>query len=455
MTTSARLERSSVQLAAGGVEQIPLQIRNDGEIVEAYRIEVLGAPGAWATVEPAEIIGLFPGAETTAVISFAPPRSAAVPAGQLSFGVRVIPTEHPDETVVPEGMVEILPFLDSTAELVPRTSRGRTGAVHHVALDNRGNVPLTVTLHPVGQDALDLDPRPRLLTVPPGEAAFADLRVKPVKRVWRGASITHAFSLEAHAEDTTPVTLEGTHLQESILPPWFLKALLALLLLALLLVGLWFVVLRPAVESAAEAAVEEEVAAANQAAEEAAAAAQEAGTAAQEAGAQAAQATGAAQSSESAATEATETIRRVEEVVDPSVLNTLARPVAQRFHATPEQGLSESPEPFVVGEGETLRLTDFVLSNPQGDFGRVVVTLDERTLFDLALENFRSVDFHFQEPIVAEEGAELTMTVRCDEVGVPPAQQPPPDTCDTAVFYGGTVREPAPEQPTAEPASGG
>src|SRR5699024_4920588 len=64
MTTTARLERPTVQLTAGTVEQVPLQIRNDGEIVEGYRIEVLGVPGAWTSVEPAEITGLFPGAET-------------------------------------------------------------------------------------------------------------------------------------------------------------------------------------------------------------------------------------------------------------------------------------------------------------------------------------------------------------------------------------------------------
>src|SRR5699024_4308453 len=46
------LERTSVQLTAGSVETIPLQIRNDSDIVEGYRFEVLGAPSAWTTIEP-------------------------------------------------------------------------------------------------------------------------------------------------------------------------------------------------------------------------------------------------------------------------------------------------------------------------------------------------------------------------------------------------------------------
>lgn len=435
MTTTARLERTAFQLAAGGVEQVPLRIRNDGDVVEAYSIEVLGVPGAWTSVEPAEITGLFPGTETTATISFAPPRSATVPAGQLSFGVRVVPQEHPEQSVVPEGTVEILPFLETTAELVPRTSRGRRGATHHIAVDNRGNVPVTVRLDAPDQDALRVEARPPALTVPPGEAAFADLRVTPRTRIWRGASVTHPFALTVHADETTPVTLEGTHLQEQILPPWFLKALLALLGLLLLLTALWFLVLRPAIVTTAQRAVEEDVAAATEAAQEAAVAAQEASE-------QAGQASTAAQAAQGAAGDAGAAAVEANALVGSPVLDDLVVPVADRFQASTPLGATTSPPTFVVPDNGTLRLTDFVLSNPQGDFGRVQVTLDNRTILDLALENFRSVDYHFQEAIVAGEGAELTMTVRCDEVGVPPAQNPAPTTCDTSVFYGGTLLQP-------------
>src|SRR5690625_3422272 len=127
MSTTARLERTSVQLTAGSVETVPLQIRNDSDIVEGYRFEVLGVPGAWTTVEPAEITGLYPGTETTATVSFRPPRSADIPAGELSFGVRVIPTEQPSNVVVPEGRAEVLPFLETTAELIPRATRRPPG----------------------------------------------------------------------------------------------------------------------------------------------------------------------------------------------------------------------------------------------------------------------------------------------------------------------------------------
>lgn len=435
MSTTAKLEKSSVQLAAGGIETIPLQIRNNSEIVEGYRFEVLGVPSAWATVEPAEITGLFPGAETTATVSFNPPRSATVPAGQLSFGVRVIPTQHPDQAVVPEGMVEVLPFLETTAELVPRTSRGRGGATHHVAIDNRGNVPITVSLEALDAgELLDLTPRPETLTVDPGHAAFADLKVKPRKRIWRGAAVTHQFTVSVLTDRTSTVTLDGTHLQERTLPPWLPKALLALLGLLLLLAAAWFFLLKPTIESTAQAAVEEPVAEANQRAEEAAAQAQQAGE-------QAGQAANAAQAAQGSAATAGESAEKVATLAgDPAVTN-LVVPVADRLQASTPAG-QQSSRSFIVPTDGTMQLTDFVLSNPQGDFGRVEVTFGDRTLFDLALENFRSVDFHFQAPIVGGEGAELRMVVRCDEVGVPPAQDPAPTSCDTAVFYGGRLLQP-------------
>src|SRR4051812_31003195 len=124
MSTTATLDSSSVRLDPGGEAVVPVQISNTGEIVEGYHLEVLGAPAAWTQVEP-ESISLYPGSTTTAVIAFRPPKSAAVPAGELPFGLRVVPTEHPEEAIVTEGVVQILPWLETTAELVPRTSRGR------------------------------------------------------------------------------------------------------------------------------------------------------------------------------------------------------------------------------------------------------------------------------------------------------------------------------------------
>ncbi|HEY0360153.1 MAG TPA: hypothetical protein VGD11_16350, partial [Mycobacteriales bacterium] len=74
---------------------------------------------------------------------------------------------------------------------------------------------------------------------------------------------------------------------------------------------------------------------------------------------------------------------------------------------------------------------------------------DNTTLFNLALENFRTSDFHFVSPIQAKAGQTITMTVRCNDVGQPPAR-PAPTTCSTAAYLGGTV-----DKLTNPPAPGG
>ncbi len=446
MTTTARLEQTSVQLTAGTSETIPLLVRNDSEIVEGYRLEVLGAASAWASVDPVEIAGLYPGTQTTAAITFSPPRSAEIPAGPLSFGIRVIPTENPDDVVVPEGMVEVLPFLETTAELIPRTSHGRRGARHRIAVDNRGNVPVTVRLDG-GDDAgaLDVEANPPSMTVEPGHAMFADLRVRPVERFWRGPEVTHPFRVSVLTEETTPVVLDGTYVQEPLMPKWLPKLLLALLALLLLLAALWFLLLKPTIESTARNAVADPLQEANQRAAEAAQAAQEASQQAQ-------QASNAAQAAQGAAAEAGDAATQANDLVGNPNLADIVTPMSQRLHVTTSPGQTGT-DIFLVPEGATLKLTDFVLSNPQGDFGRVEVLLDDETIFDLALENFRNSDYHFQAPIVGGEGARLSMVVRCDEVGVPPAQDPPPSQCDTAVLWGGSLITPA-DDSTQAPAEG-
>jgi len=424
MSTSASLDSSNVQLQAGEQVVIPLQIRNNGEIVEGYRIEVVGPPAAWSTVEPANV-SLYPGSSTTATVAFHPPRTSGVPAGELQFGVVVTPTEHPDEAVVPEGVVEVLPFLDTTAELLPRTSQGRRYGRHQVAVDNRGNVPVTAVLtatDPTGQ--LRGTVTPPGLTVNPGEAAFADVRVRPARSIWRGAPLTSPFVVEVAPQDSPSVQLDGTYVQQPILPPWFLKALLAALALLIALVLLWFLLLKPAIKSSAEDAVAPQ---AKQAADNAAAAKKASGSAAGAAGA-------AQNSAGSAQQSANKAAQVVGDANPPSTFVTT--PFSNRLQAnTPDGGTTTTP--FVVPAKTTMKLTDLVMSNPQGDFGRVQIKLKGATLFDMALENFRDIDYHFVSPIEGAPGDQLEMVVKCRQPGKPPASASNPTTCDTSMYFGG------------------
>ncbi|GAA2724035.1 COG1470 family protein [Cellulomonas aerilata] len=426
MATTATLDPSPVTLDPGGVATVPLQIHNSGTIVEGYRLEVVGPAVGWASVEPAEVT-LYPDTSATATVMFFPPRSADVAAGELRYGVRVVPDAHPEQAVVPEGAVEVLPFSDTTAELIPRTSHGRRSARVRVAVDNRGNRPVTVALRASDQARLvSFDVRPEVSTVAPGQATFVDVRVRPDTTIWRGPARTLPYTAVVDPRDGTSVTLDGTYVQEPMVPHSLVKALVLALLLLLALAALWVYLLAPRVESAAQAAAAEQVEQAEAKAEQATAAAEEAGAAA---GAAQGSATSAGQAAEQAAVTAGQTA--------PPAVQT---PVGERLQVATDGSGSAS---FPIPDGSTLQLTDIVLSNPQGDFGRVVVEVGERELFDSALENFRDLDYHFITPIVGSGGQELTITVDCNTVGAPPGAEPP-DECDTSMYFGGLLVTPAP-----------
>ncbi|MFD7622010.1 hypothetical protein, partial [Streptomyces sp. NPDC059802] len=261
MSLTASLDESSVTAAPGEETALPLRILNSGSTVEEYRFEVIGACAAWSTVEPATL-SLYPGDSQTVSLVLRPPRDSTVLAGETPFGIRVVPTSEQGDTVVPEGRVTVLPFTETTAELVPRSSHGAWRGRHQLAVDNRGNAPVTVRLAAQsGTERARVSFAADTLQIAPGRAEFGKVRIRPAKRVWRGIPITHPFQLVATpdvAEDqapVAPVVVDGSYQQEPILPRWLPRALITAAVLLIALVGLWYALLRPAVKSAAREAI--------------------------------------------------------------------------------------------------------------------------------------------------------------------------------------------------------
>ncbi|MFW6187377.1 MAG: hypothetical protein ACOC84_05210 [Actinomycetota bacterium] len=220
MSPSATLETAGTTLEAGGAASVSLTVRNDRDVVDEYRFRVVGRLDRWAAVEP-EKVSVYPGDSATVTVLFRPPRSWEVPAGKTPYGVQVLPTQHPQDSVVAEGVLDVRPFWETSAELVPRTSEGRGGGRHRVAVDNRGNTPVTVQLVPS-------DPEERLhmvlgapaLTIQPGTVQSADLRVRPRHRIWRGTQAAHPFTVELRPDGGSGNMLTGTHRQDPLLPGW-------------------------------------------------------------------------------------------------------------------------------------------------------------------------------------------------------------------------------------------
>jgi hypothetical protein len=456
MTVSASVGEASVSVEPGGEAELPVQVLNSGTTVEECRFEVVGPCADWTTVEPVSL-SLYPGASGTATLILRPPRTWQVSPGETPLGLRVVPTSEYNETAVLERTVTILPFTEVTSELVPSGSNSPWRGRHKVAVDSRGNVPVTVDLF-----ARSATERSRLLVdsdelqVPPGQAKFATVTVRPAKRLWRGTPITHPFQVAVtpragEGQDPyQPVLLDGSYEQQAILPRWLPRALIVAALVAAALVGLWYSVLRPTVRSAArEAITPQAVESAIREGNQGAGGAGATGGAVATGGSN--QGQGGAGSGETAGTGTASAGAGGNATASPGGSATgqpggsggSAAPTSARVQVQDGVGGGASERAaYQVPDGRILELTDIVIQNPQGDAGTLVVSGDDGPLLTLALENFRDSDYHFVTPIVVQSKGRVTVSVSCRRVGRP-VGAPTPSQCTESLFLGGKIAKSA------------
>ena len=152
-------------------------IQNAGTVVDEIGIEIGGELARWANSVPPRL-RLFPGAEALVKIEFSPPAASIPAAGQHAYTVTVRSTGNPATADMVAGVVEVEvhPALD--ASLTPRISRGRTDAVHQVAIVNQGNATTAVTLEVREPDLLvETSVEPNSMMLAPGSSGTAVVKV--------------------------------------------------------------------------------------------------------------------------------------------------------------------------------------------------------------------------------------------------------------------------------------
>jgi hypothetical protein len=436
MSVSASVLPSSLAVQPGGEQSCWIQIRNTGAIVDEFVFEILGEARDWVELEPAKL-SLFPDAEGELKLTFRPPRRSSIPAGLVPFGLKITSRQNPADTFIEEGALAVAPFDDTGAELTPRTSHGRLLGRHELAFDNRGNTVVNGALEGFDPDnALTFAFKPPALVAPPGTATFAKVRARPRKRFLRGQPKTLPFQVLVRPETGEPRVVDGTVVQEALIPNWLVAGVLALAALA----GLWALLLKPQIQSTARDAVkaplrkqQKQVDNANANAAAAAAAAKQANDAA----------TSAAEDAKIASKAAGKATAKVVKIVSrQEVTNVAARGTATSLRlqvACPPTCTVSYPVPA----NTTFSLTDIVLGNPQGDTGTLTLKNGDQTVLDESLQNFRDLDYHFIAPIVVSGGKKLAVVVQCTN---------PQATATTAASSAG-AGTPA-ETATATPATG-
>ncbi len=410
-------------------------MKNTGLVVDSFTLSVLGEAAPWAFCEP-DVISLFPGQEGTARVLVRLPLESELPHGPLPFGVRVASSEDPPGSVVEEGALDVSPLSLVTADMSPRTgrSRGMGTSRHRVAVDNRGNAPAVIAL--AGGDAadtVDVQVKPPELEVPPGSAAFAEVRVRARRRFWRGTAVTHRWHVTTHVPGDVPVTSEGTLLQEAVLPSWLPRALAFGLAGVVAAAALWFAVLRPTVQNAATSAGTVAAQKAVNAALE-----QPAGTGAAQAGGASANGTHLAAVPSPTKSPGQTAKPKPKASASPRASATPGAPATPKISPTvkasagPGSGtaassttkttavpfalmLKNGSPPLTAAAKHTLAITDLVLMNPDGDQGMLTLSRSGQTLFSLQLADFREYDLHFLTAIMIDAGQNFQLS--CPNTG--------------------------------------
>ncbi|MFJ2441990.1 hydrolase [Streptomyces sp. NPDC087658] len=240
MSLWTSLEPASTSVDPGSTTTVRLRLRNTGDVVDEYHFTPVGEIAPYITVEPASI-RLFPGTTGTVRLTFAPPRTPDATAGPNPYGVRIVPTEHPEAVTVPEGNLTITPFTEIRTELVPPTVKGRFRGRPKLAIDNLGNTKLTVSLSGSDNgDQLSYEIHPANVQIEPGRAVFVDALLKPKAITWFGPKEERPYQLGVQRSGTTRLDVEGMYVQRGVLPRWLATFLGVLLTLAIAFVGLWF-----------------------------------------------------------------------------------------------------------------------------------------------------------------------------------------------------------------------
>lgn len=449
MGAIARLTATTAEVEPGGSATVELSVRNTGTVVDQFTFEVLGAAATWTTVEPAAI-SLFPQAEATVQVEFAPPRAPATAAGPVPFAIRVVSHEDPAGSVVEEGTVTLAPFSGVTVELTPRATRVRSRGRLRLLVDNRSNVAYRAEL--AGTDANEIFYyifQPPFVDVAPGTVTFTKLTVRPKARYWRGPATTTPFQAllrqpqapVTEGEEPPPppgphpseIAADGAVLREPLLPGWLPKAIAALLALILLLGLVWFKFLKPQITAAAQNSVAKAIKPIEK----------QIGTIQQRL-----PPAGSSVTTTPALGGGTTTTT----IAPSTTTSTVAKTTKSKPHATTTT-VPHRPKPkpkppvvvtpinysltsrgnnttavFTVPSRHTLEVTDILLENSAGVSGNIYLERSGQVLMSWAMANFRDLDYHWITPIYFNSRSQLQLVVH-DCTG----------TCTPSLYFAGTV----------------
>ena len=238
MSVIAAVEPNRLSVEPGGTVTARIRIRNQSERVDGFRLDVVGDPGGWSSIEPAEI-ELFPRTEGEATLTFAPPRASSPRAGVYPFGVRAVSRTNPEASTVEEGDVTVGPFVAIGTDAPRRIARGWRSGAHVVDVTNTGNDVASVAAFAKDpEEQLRLSVNPAQGRIEPGASLRIQSVVSRAQLQLVGASKRWPYTVEVEAAGANPESVPVVFEQRAILPTWAIPVA-GLALAAIVAFALW------------------------------------------------------------------------------------------------------------------------------------------------------------------------------------------------------------------------
>lgn len=215
----AHVSANTLRGEAGSTLHLQIDLHNLGTTVDRIGVELLGPAEKWATIEP-PAVNLLPGTSGTITVTFVLPGKSEVPGPVVDYGLGIRSSEHPAESILRRGEIQIESFSDFQARLRPTVLRARGPASATVSVSNDGIAPVSLTL--TGDDTegvLDFRfARPRL-DLPPRSTGDVAVRIAPRDADRQEQPHPVSFAIVLAETDGRTQRLDGTYIPEAPPPP--------------------------------------------------------------------------------------------------------------------------------------------------------------------------------------------------------------------------------------------
>ena len=213
----------------GGQTALTLRVRNTGEIVERFAIEIIGLPDEWVTID-SPAVNVDTAAERSVTISLHPPRTSSTAFGSFDYEVVVRSTVNPQIRASERGALSVGGFSDPVVHLEPLVSSGRRTTRHRLTIANRGNAPVDVAIAATPADAaIEVRPQRPDAQIAPGQSATLDMTVVVRKPSLLGSQTAHPFLVTVTPTVGNPIETSATMTQVPLIPRWVPAAIMIVL----------------------------------------------------------------------------------------------------------------------------------------------------------------------------------------------------------------------------------